>query len=225
MSANTAINRYVTSDFKAAPVMALADLMGFDAQHRRQIEADPEFYGTLLCGVAVHRHLDRNAHIDVNRRINELVPPSRLQSKFRELIVMQRVQPFWFMWSLSDEELRDFFDFNSSVANVTDHVLPAGAEGIVGSLTVAGVASATYELASKGPRAVAVDRVRAVAGSNLVEAVARRLGVSTGSIARAGYVAIPIAVIVAGLNVMAKKSSDKARRELSARGLLAYDDL
>lgn len=225
MAVNTAINRYVTSDFNAAPVMALAGLMGLDAEHKRQMTGDLNYYGSLLCGVAVHRHLDRGKHTEVNRRINYEVPPSRLQSKLRELIVMQRVQPYWFMWSLSDEELREFFDFNASVAEVTGHILPSSPDSIIGGLTAAAVASSAYEVATKGARAVASDRVRAVAGSGLVEAVARRLGVSTTSVAQAGYAAIPIAIVVAGLNVMAKNSSDRARRELSARGLLAYDDL
>ncbi|WP_404363869.1 hypothetical protein [Marinobacter sp.] len=225
MAANTATSRYVTSDFKATPVLALADLMGLSAEHKRQMNTDLEFYGSLLCGVAVHRHLDQREHIDVNRRINQQVPPSKLQSKLRELVVMQRVQPYWFMWSLNDEELRDFFDFNKTVAGVTGHILPSSPEGIVGGLTAAGVASAAYEVATKGARAAASDRVRALAGSGLVEAVARRLGVSTRSVALAGYAAIPIAIVIAGLNVMSKNSSDKARRELSARGLLAYSDL
>lgn len=225
MQSNAAINRYVTSDFKATPVLALADLMGFSAEHKRQITSDLEFYGSLLCGVAIHRHLDERAHIDVNRRINLQVPPSRLQSKLRELVVMQRVQPYWFMWSLSDEELREFFEFNASVAKVTGHVVPSGLDSIVGGLTAAAVATTAYEVATKGAKSVARDRIRAVAGSGLVEAVARRLGVSSGSVIQTGYVAIPIAIVIAGLNVMAKNSSDRARRELSARGLLAYDDL
>lgn len=225
MPASTAISRYGTSDFKATPVIALADLMGLNAEHKRQMNTDLDFYGSLLCGIAVHRHLDQREHIDVNRRINYEVPPSTLQAKLRSLIVMQRVQPYWFMWSLSDAELRDFFDFNKSVANVTGQALPGSPESIVGGLTAAGVATAAYEFATKGARAVATDRVRAVAGSGLVESVARRLGVSTAGVVNAGYAAIPIAIVVAGLNVMAKNSSDRARRELSARGLLAYEDL
>lgn len=225
MQADTAINRYATSDFRATPVLALADLMGFDTEHKRQMRSNLDYYGSLLCGVAVHRHLDDRAHIDVNRRINDEVPPSKLQAKLRELIVMQRVQPYWFMWSLSDEELQEFFEFNSSVASVTGHILPVSPEGLVGGLTVAGVAATTYEVATHGAKTVASNRVRAVAGSPLVEAVARRLGVSTAGVAGAGYAAIPVAIVVAGLNVMAKKNSAKARRELAARGLLAYDDL
>lgn len=74
MQANAAINRYVTSDFQATPILALADLMGFDAEHKLQMKSDLDYYGSLLCGVAVHRHLDDRAHIDVNRRINNEVP-------------------------------------------------------------------------------------------------------------------------------------------------------
>lgn len=138
---------------------------------------------------------------------------------------MQRVQPYWFMWSLSDDELQEFFDYNSTVADVTGHLLPVSPEGIVGALTAAGVASSVYEVATKGAKAAANERVRAVAGSKLVEAVARRLGVPTDSVAGAGYAAIPIAIVVGGLNIMAKKNSGRARRELAARGLLAYEDL
>ncbi len=225
MQLNSAITRYTTSDFKASPVLALADLMGFNAEHKRQIASDLQLYGGLLCGVAVHRHLDARAHMDVNRRIKFEVPPSRLQSKLQELIVMQRVQPYWFMWSLSDGELQEFFEFNMSVSKVTEHIVPSGLDTIVGGLTSAALASTAYEVATRGAKAVASDRFRAVAGSSLVEAVARRLGVSAGSVALAGYVAIPIAIVIAGLNVMAKNSSDRARRELSARGLLAYEDL
>lgn len=57
MEAHIVIDRYVTKDFNVDPVMALADLMGFNAEHKLQMRSDPQFYGSLLCGVAMHRHL------------------------------------------------------------------------------------------------------------------------------------------------------------------------
>ncbi|PSF05992.1 hypothetical protein C7H09_11660 [Marinobacter fuscus] len=225
MQSNSAITRYTTSDFQSAPVLALADLMGLDSGHKQQIASNTGFYGGLLCGIAVHRHLDRQNHMEVNRRIIEEVPVGRLQAKLRELVVMQRVQPYWFMWSLSDEELQGFFELNNAVETVTGHLVPSGLDGILGGLTVAALATTAYEVATSGGKALVKDRVRAVAGSQLVEAVARRLGANPAIVVQAGYIVIPVAIVIAGLNIMAKHSSERARRELSARGLLAYKDL
>lgn len=153
------------------------------------------------------------------------MPPGRLQAKLRNLIVMQRVQPYWFMWALSDEELQSFFRLNSNVAKVTGHLLPVTPESIIGGLTVAGLATAVYEVSARGGGAVAREQVRALASSRLVEAISKSLGVSERSMRGTGSAAIPIAIVVSGLNVMARNGSERARRELTARGLLAYRDL
>ena len=225
MATNSALTRYVTSDFQSTPVLSLASLMGFDANHKDTIKQNPDFYGSLLCGVAMHRHLLRPEHMDVNRRINEEVPVGRVQSRLRSLIVLQRVQPIWFMWSFSDEELIHFFNFQRSIVNITDQMLPVNTDSIAGGLTVAGVATAAYQVAKHGTQTVATETVRTVAGSSLVEAVSRRLGVSTRAVTASGVAAIPIVITIAGFNLMAKNGSKRAHRELAARGLLAYNEL
>lgn len=213
-------DRYVTQDFKQAPLIALADIMGLKS-YQAVLQASPELYSPILSGIAVYRHLPTNVKQQVNNAIVHGIPRSGLTSRLLELVADQSVQPYWFMWSLSDDELTEFFQFSTNTVDITDQFNPLSPP----NLTVTTIASGVFLLSKSGGRALASEALSSVRKSNLVTAVARRFGFSPAATRAIGIAAIPALIVISGLNIMAKKDAERAKRELAARGLLVYRDL
>lgn len=213
-------DRYVTADFKNAPLIALADLMGLK-RYQDEITRAPDVYSPILSGIVVHRHLPEPQQRQVNRAIVKGIPGSHLQAQLMNRISAQRVQPYWYMWSLSDEELKEFYSFNSNTAAATKQLNPLP----LPDLTVATVASGIYFLSSRGRRMAAAQALSSLQRSELVMAVGRRFGLSQGAVTALGKAALPALIVISGLNIVAKNQSEQAKKELAARGLLAYKDL
>lgn len=220
MSSPAVAGRYVTPDFKHAPLVALADLMGLKS-YQSVIAESPELYSPILSGIAVYRHLPSNERQQVNDAIINGIPRSGLTSRLMELVANQSVQPYWYMWSLSDEELMEFFDFSTNTVEVTNQFNPLSPP----NLTVTTVASGILIMSKGGGRALASEALAAIKKSELVTAVARRLGLGPTAVRTLGIAALPALIVISGLNIMAKKEAANAKRELAARGLLVYNDL
>ncbi|WP_404365554.1 hypothetical protein [Marinobacter sp.] len=219
MSQAGVLSRYVTPDFSTAPLAALADLMGLK-RFSPEILAKPEIYGPILTGIATFRHLPTAQQMQIQRSIVTNAPGVMI-APLRTLISDLSVQRYWYMWSLSDEELKEFYQFSRRKAEVTDQydviALP--------SPTVATLAGAVYAVADKGLRAHASNIVSSTLRAPIVQETARKLGLSTARAEVAGAIAVPTLICISVVNFMALKESGKARRELAARGLLAYSDL
>ncbi|XOZ33585.1 hypothetical protein ACMDCT_15485 [Halomonadaceae bacterium KBTZ08] len=220
MSSPAVADRYVTADFKNAPLVALADLMGLK-RYRDEITSSPELYAPILSGIAVFRNLPDPKQRQINRAIIERVPGSHLQAQLRSRVANQSVQPYWYTWSLSDQDLREFYQFSSKTASVTNQVNPLS----VPEFTVATVATGAFIMAKGGPQAVASRVAESLTKSELVIAVGQRLGMGQGALTVLSRVSVPALIVIAGLNIMAKNNAGRAKRELAARGLLAYEDL
>ena len=215
-----ATERYVTADFNNAPLLALADLMGL-GQYKEQIGASPEIYTPILNGIAVFRHLESADRMSVNRLIFDNVPRGMLFSKFRMLIGELSVQHLWHMWSLSDEELLEFFSFSKSKLEITEQFNPLS----LPDYTVATVAGAVFAFSRRGRSSIAQETINKLKDTELVQEVAKRLGFSKKLTTALGIASVPTFIVISGINIMAKGEHDKARRELAARGLLVYSDL
>ncbi|NWO04473.1 MAG: hypothetical protein HLX50_01855 [Alteromonadaceae bacterium] len=215
-----ATDRYVTSDFRNSPLLALADLMGLRS-YQPLISASPDLYTPILNGIAVFRHLPASARAEVNRLIRDEVPRGLITQRLQALIIDQSVQPYWYMWSLSDEELQEFFQFSKMKATITDQVNPMS----VPSVTVGALAGAVYYTSKNGIRAQARQVLEPFKESGLTKEIARRLGFQNRMVSGIGLMSVPAIIVISGLNIMAKKESEMAKRELAARGLLAYSEL
>ncbi|NWO08212.1 MAG: hypothetical protein HLX50_21635 [Alteromonadaceae bacterium] len=215
-----ATERYVAADFNNAPLLALADLMGL-GPYKEQIGASPEIYRPILNGIAVFRHLEPADRVAVNRLIVENVPRGILFQKLRMLISDLSVQHFWHLWSLSDEELLEFFHYSKGKLEFTEQFNPLS----LPEFTVGSVAGAVYAYSRGRPRAMAQDTIDILKDTNLVQEVAKRMGFGKKLAKGLGIASIPTFIVISGLNIMAKGEHDKARRELAARGLLVYSDL
>lgn len=220
MSFPAVAERYVTPDFKQAPLLALADLMGLKS-HQSVITASPEIYAPILSGISVYRHLPPQDRKQINSSIINDIPRSGLTARLMALISDQSVQPYWYMWSLSDQELFEFFNFSESTVDITDQFNPLSPPG----LTVTSVASAIFIMSKGDWRSLTSDALNSLSKSNLVTTVARRFGLNRSAVRTLGAAAVPALIIISGLNIMAKKEAGAARRELAARGLLVYRDL
>ena len=220
MSSPAVVARYVTADFKNTPLIALAGLMDLK-NYIAEISKAPEVYSPIISGIAVYRHLPPAERKSINNAILNDIPRSNLTSRLMGLVSDQSVQPYWYMWSLSDEEVKDFFTYSSATAAITGQFNPLSAP----EATVATLAGAVYAIAKGGPRAAVSQAAASLKRSELVMAVARRFGLGPGAVRALGIAAVPALIVISGLNIMAKKQSVQAKRELAARGLLVYSDL
>ena len=212
--------RYVTADFRQSPFMALADLMGL-SNYQAQLAKAPEVYAPILNGIAVYRHLPSQERSAINAQIIYDIPRNSLTTRLMDLISDLSVQRFWYMWSLSDAELQEFFEFSSRKRDIAGQFNPLSFPEV----TVTSVASWVYVSSRGGPRALASEALASLGKTELVEEVARKFGWAPKLARSAGITAVPTLIVLSGLNIMAKHESDKARRELAARGLLVYEDL
>lgn len=220
MSNAVAIKRYVTADFKSAPLVALSDIMGLGA-HQSEIADRPELYSPILNGIALYRHLPSTDRRRVNSAIIHDVPYGNLTSKLIGLVAQLSVQHLWYMWSLSDEELMEFFTFSQMKEQTTNQFNPLS----LPDFTISSVAAGVFLMSQQGPRAFANAQLQALKESELVKEVARKLGLGNRLVGSLGALSVPSIIVISGLNIMAKKESAMARKELSARGLLAYSEL
>lgn len=213
--------RYVTADFKAKPVVALAELMGLNGQELTLIENAPDIYSPILSGIASHRHLPRLEAIDVNRKITHLTNTA-IKDRLLGLTAMQRVQKYWFMWSLSDEELWSFFNHATRTQKITQQV---NTIAVPSSITAGGVASAIYQVSQHGVRGAASETAKSLLDSPATQKIAELItGNAQAAKAFAGGATACILVITV-LNAMASREASAAKRELAARGLLTYEQL
>ena len=118
MSALGVSSRYVTPEFKEAPLAALADIMGLK-RFSSEILSRPEVYGPILSGISTFRHLPSDQQSKVQCSIVTQTPRFMV-APLRTLISDQSVQHLWYMWSLSDDELKEFYRFSKRTAEITD---------------------------------------------------------------------------------------------------------
>ncbi|AXX59595.1 hypothetical protein [Vibrio vulnificus] len=129
--------------------------------------------------------------------------------------------PYWFSWSLSDNELREFFDTNKGV---NDTLKVVGLE-ITVPLTVAGVAAFLYSANEKGlivTTQKASDQLKRAVTSSPVAQIGEKMGLTKQVASRASAIlVVMVSVIAYQTNLNAKD----AQKELLRRGLLKADDL
>ncbi len=127
------------------------------------------------------------------------------------------------MWSLSDDELREFYEFSSAKATITEQFNPLPLE--YPKVTATSVASWVYITSRGGSGALASEALSSLKKSPLVLEVGRKFGWEPKLVRALGIFMIPSLVVISGLNIMAKREAANARKELAARGLLVYNDL
>ncbi|NWO04409.1 MAG: hypothetical protein HLX50_01485 [Alteromonadaceae bacterium] len=214
-------SRYVTADFRSKPAVALAELMGLKGHELVLVENAPDTYSPILSGIASHRHLPRLEAIDVNRKITHLtnVP---IRDRLLGLIALQRVQKYWFMWSLSDEELWSFFQSSKLTEEITDQFNNIA---VPTSITAGGVASAIYQVSQHGVKGAAPETAKGLLDSPATKRVAKILTKNAEATRMISGSAVACLLVITVLNAVASRQASTAKRELAARGLLTYNQL
>ena len=180
---NALSSRYITPDFRTSPLLALTDLLGLK-QYSHRITESPEFYGSILTGATLYRHLSAADKMQVNHAIVREMPPCDLQTKLMGLVSDLSVQKLWYMWALSDDEVLEFFNYSSNVAGVTKQFNPVETP----SATIASIAGGAYLLSKKGSRAVLSKAASSVTTSPLVLAMGKKIRTRPGWTEGAGRV-------------------------------------
>ncbi|WP_237358395.1 hypothetical protein [Vibrio owensii] len=125
------------------PVKYYASLIGMEKHESRlkkQTNAIP-----IMTGIVLYRQLPKNKQSQILKQILDM-SDNQLKASLYGLVSQVVASPYWFSWSLSDSELREFFDTNKGV---TDALKVVGLD-ITIPLTVAGVAAFLYSANEKG---------------------------------------------------------------------------
>ncbi|MGI2831100.1 hypothetical protein [Vibrio alginolyticus] len=209
------VNRAVIG---ADPIKYYAKLIGMEKYLSRLRQQANSV--VIMTGIVLYRELPKNKQSEVLRKILDL-PDNQLKSALYGLASQVVANPYWFSWSLSDKELRKFFDTNN---DVTDAIKLIGID-ITIPITVASVAGVLYKVSEKGvkeaPRHISKQFKKTIT-STVVTQVASKVGLNETNAKRASAILVIMVSIIA---CQTHSNSKSAQEELLRRGLLKAGDL
>ncbi|MGI2897280.1 hypothetical protein, partial [Vibrio alginolyticus] len=109
------VRGYSEQTLKAEPVVQLAVLTGLDAD-LNFIRNNREKVLPIITGVILYRQLNRRDQRKVLEQAQAL-GNSKFFGKIQMLVAQSIAKPMWNPWSLSDGELRQYFNTHKAVAN------------------------------------------------------------------------------------------------------------
>lgn len=225
-SYQSVLKRYTSNQFRNAPVASVAKLMGLDA-YLPYIKKHKAMLFPILCGLIVYRQLDQVHRMDVMRRIVNIphqpgTQTAMLRSRLYGMAADIVANPSWFCWSLSDQELQEFFKQNKEMAEVLQDI---GAPSLNQPLTAATLAGVLYTVSRKGLFGWVKSGVSATISSPKVAEAATTSGASTVTAsAISGFAAVGF-IMLGVLLVNAQSGEQQAKKELILRGLIRIKDL
>ncbi|WP_246616339.1 hypothetical protein [Thaumasiovibrio subtropicus] len=206
---------YSENLLKDDPVIQLAKLIGLESEIP-YIRENRELMLPIISGIIVYRQLD---HISKRKVLESAYSTgnSKFFGKVQSIIAQVIAKPSWNPWSLSDQELRDFFSKNKDVSDF----LSTWFVTLDGKLEAGFVAVAIYQISKGGVSSYLRDQ----ASTHIIEACLRKLRLSsqmTSFGGKAFFVAVILASVLKNFSDIEIK---KAREELLNRGLLLPGDL
>lgn len=200
------------------PVKYYAKLIGlerYESRLKKQAVAIP-----IMAGIVLYRQLPKNKQSMILKQILDLVD-NQLKASLYALVSQIVANPYWFSWSLSDSELREFFDTNKGV---NDALKVVGLD-ITIPLTVAGVSAFLYSASEKGligASQSASSQLRKAITSSPVARIGSKMGLTKQAASRASAILV---VLVSVIAYQTNSNANDAQKELLRRGLLKADDL
>ncbi|WP_045464422.1 hypothetical protein [Vibrio hyugaensis] len=210
--------RVQQSKLGADPVKYYASLIGMEKHESRlkkQTNAIP-----IMSGIVLYRQLPKNKQSQILKQILGL-SDNQLKASLYGLVSQVVANPYWFSWSLSDSELREFFDTNKGV---TDALKVLGLD-ITIPLTVAGVAAFLYSANEKGVIGAsqkASEQLKKTVTSSPVAQVGMKMELTKQAASRASAILVVMVTVIA---YQTNSNAKDAQKELLRRGLLKADDL
>lgn len=203
---------YVSLEYKEDPLGFLIKLMDLKAFSEELKKIDNGLY--ILTGLITFRSLN---HLD-KQRINAAIqgiPRGRLLARLAPMTASITANPYWFSWSLSDEELRAYYKLNSNFAGAIEML---GLD--MNLLSVAGLAGVLLAVTEPGVTSVISKKIN----NNLASSASKRFGLSGVAVQRAGIAGAIVTVFAGTMHMLSATSANDAKRELASRGLLKLED-
>lgn len=210
-----AARNYSLEEAKSDPVVYLAKLIGLESE-LPFIKINKDRVLPVLTGIVVYRQLN---HIDKQKvlRSAQELGDRKLFGKVQGICSDVVTNAYWNPWSLSNTELRAYFNFNKSVSDF----LGTWFVTVDGKLEVGFIAGAIYEISSSG----ASSFLSNTAGKPLAEAALKKLKLSSNA-SKTGAKAFFVLVILASvIKKFSEQDVKKAKEELRIRGFLKAGDL
>ncbi|EGR7978110.1 hypothetical protein M2H39_21675 [Vibrio vulnificus] len=210
--------RVQKSKIGADPVKYYASLIGMEKHEsclKKQVNAIP-----IMTGIVLYRQLPKNKQSQILKQILGL-SDNQLKASLYGLVSQVVANPYWFSWSLSDSELREFFETNKGV---TDALKVVGLD-ITVPLTVAGVAAFLYSANEKGLIGAAQKasvQLKKTVTSSPVAQVGMKMGLTKQAASLASAILVVMVTVIA---YQTNSNTKDAQKELLRRGLLKADDL
>lgn len=200
------------------PVKYYASLIGlekYESRLKKHASAIP-----IMTGIVLYRQLPKNKQSMILKQILGL-SDNQLKASLYALVSQIVANPYWFSWSLSDSELREFFDTNKEV---NDALKIVGLDISI-PLTVAGVSAFLYSASEKGligaSQSVSNQLKKAITSSPVAQ-IGSKMGLTRQVASRASAVLV---VLVSVISYQTSSNANDAQKELLRRGLLKVDDL
>lgn len=211
---------YFISQYRSDPLGFLIELMHLKAHEKQLRQAGNSLY--LLTGILTYRCLPRSGKTEVTTSIYNVMTsrnePHEIRMTMGHLygvISNLSANPHWYCWSLTDQELREYYNVNKSFSGAIEAL---GLDIDVGC-SVSALAAGILAASKKGLRTTLAASIR----SRLNMGLAASIGKPAGQ-----YLAFSLAMVTvfAGvMHAMTSESAQQGRRELMARGLLRLEEI
>lgn len=217
---------YVTAQYRDDPLGFLISLM-YLKRHEPTLRQLPESLH-ILTGLVTYRCLPRMKKEEVLGQVLKRMrsPTSshdvkRLMGHLYGTFAKLTANPYWYAWSLSDAELRDYYSLNDDFSKAIEFLgLDFGS-----SISVVGLATGMVAVSRQGITQAAVAGLKDKANINLATDAGRLIGLSPHAIKSLGFAAAMVTIFAGVMHAQTKQSSEQAKRELMARGLLKVDEM
>lgn len=215
---------YVTSQYRNDPLGFLVQLMSLEPYEQVLRRMDLGVH--ILSGIVTYRCLRPSQKMDLTRSLYEpLIAPDSPKDVKRTMSHLYGVgsiaaNPYWYAWSLNDDELREYYRVNHSFASAIEYL---GLD-FDSSLSVVGIAGGILAISKSGLRGAAGEVFKDKGNVAVAKDGAKLLGLPDRAARALGMCAAMVTVFAGVLHAQASASSDQARRELLLRGLLAVEE-
>ncbi len=159
---------YVAAEYKEDPLGFLIKLMELTQYAKELKELDNGLY--VLTGLVTFRNLNHMDKIKVNKAIHDL-PRGNLLAKLTPMTAMMTANPYWYSWSLSDDELRAYYKLNDRFARSVEML---GLD--FGTLSAVALGGALLAASESGVKSAIINTAKQNSNANLAGAAAKKFG-------------------------------------------------
>lgn len=212
---NLTARHYNFAEAKTDPIKHFSFLVGLD-KHLSVLQKDESKVLKLLTGIVLYRQLsrlDKQKTLEIAQSYNN----PALFSSVQQIVALNIANPNWNMWSLSDQELRSFFNSNKAVYDFISKWLIT----VDGKFEAGFMIGAIYAIASEGPSSF----IKGQAAIPALEAALSKLKISTSATKASGRAFLALVLMASVMKKFKDVEIKQAKIELLNRGLLQPGDL